>query len=147
MTLQNVARYFEEPLAAVCAGLNLPLYFDNQFRGDHDVDDERAYVEITFNQSSTPGICEPPEYIRGAIVIVALTPKFRGAGRARELGTELLKYIQGFNADMRPVTEYGVKGGTSDVFGPSHGSLSDQPVFWTRVSASFWARYTDPTGL
>lgn len=174
MTLQNIVRYWEEPLAGLFAGLGVPIYFNNQFRDDHDADDEYVVMRLNFMELTEAAICEPPEHIRGMMVAEVYVPKNRGAARAYELTGEIFRVWcepnmpvspggdpileetgdwlleeDGMTAILEelsptmPNPDYGVKGYTYAISGPTFGGSREQPFYWGRISTSFRARYTE----
>ena len=143
MTLQNVRKYFEEPVIAAANALMVPIFVDNQPFTDADSTGTHILMRLSFGAVTETTLCESLENLRGSIVIEIYTPKGEGPAASQTLARAMATALLEINRTrLQPID--GVRGVTRELTGPSFSALDNTPHFFARVGCGFKASYTAP---
>jgi len=143
MSLQNVRKYFEEPVIAAANTLMVPIFVDNQPFTDADSTGAHILMRLAFGSVTETTLCESMEHLRGSIVIEIYTPKGEGPAVSQTLARAMATALLDINRTrLHPVD--GVRGVTRELTGPSFAALEGKPHFFARLGCGFQASYTAP---
>jgi hypothetical protein len=143
MTLQNIRRYYEQPIRDICTGLNLPVLSSNQLNAEGEATSEYVQLTLTFGEMIEPAMGGNIENIRGSFVVGYFCPKGIGPGGSQDLMTQFMTALN--NLSISPVARtYGVQGTVKSMSGPTFTALTDTPYFYSAVSCGVVANYQAP---
>ena len=143
MTLQNVRKYFEDPVIDAAGVLGIPIFVDNQPFTDADSTGTFIKMRLDFGAVTEDTLCESMEHLRGSIAIEIYTPKGQGPRASQDVATAIATALIGINTNRLQLID-GVRGVTREHTGPSFSALEGKPHFFARLGCGFKASYTAP---
>lgn len=141
MTLQNIRRYYEEPVITYATDNGIEIRVDNQNVPTGDASAEFIVTRLNFGTMTEPSLCGAYENIRGSFVIEFFTPKGIGPARAQAVMEEL--FCEMMKLTKKPKERVnGVLGTLGPISGPIFTALNDRPYFFAAMSMPIQAEYT-----
>lgn len=144
MTLQNIRRFYEEPVIAAATALGIPVRAENQLDSSGDAASEFLVTRLTFGRMSEPTTCGSIEVVRGSFIVEYFGPKGTGPARAQTVLLDVSRALHSLTTRPAPRTSYGVTGTILTINGPSFTALADQPYYFGTLSAPIIASYQAP---
>lgn len=142
MTLQNIRRYYEQPVIDYATDNSIEIRLDNQNVPTGDASDEFIVTRLNFGEMTEPSLCGLLENIRGSFVIEVFTPKGKGPARAQKIMEDL--FCKMMKLTKRPADRtYGVRGTLGPITGPLFTALDERPYFFGAMSMPIQAEYVD----
>jgi len=141
MSLQNIRRYYEQPVIDYATDNSIEIRLDNQNVPTGDASDEFIVTRLNFGVMTEPSLCGAYENIRGSFIIEVFAPKGKGPARAQKIMEDL--FCEMMKLTKRPTERtFGVLGTLGPITGPIFTALDDRPYFFAAMSMPIQAEYT-----